>query len=163
MSIPIEEQFTNSATIEATAAKLAEAIAIEDDQLGRLDTELKRRKANQDQRKEQLADLMISAGVDSLKLANGLTPSVSLRRKFFKATGVTDEQLHAWLRTERLGSIIKEIVHFGTLQSTMKTHEEAHGNIPTEIISTRDERSVRMNGKSKFLAHRATADPAGNS
>jgi len=159
----LQPQFADSAGIEATAARLAEEIAIEDDQLSELDAELKRRKAIQDQRKEQLAVLMISAGVGSLKLVNGLTPSISLKRKFFKAQGVTDEQLHEWLRAKGLGSIIREMVHFGTLQSALKAHEEADGDIAANIINVKDERTIRMNGKSKFLAQRAVADPAGDS
>jgi hypothetical protein len=162
LTIKAEDRFAAGRSIEATAAKLAEVIAIEDDALGRLDVELKRRKATQDQRKEQLADLMISAGLDSLKLANGLAPSVSLRRKFFKAQSVTDEQLHQWLRSEGLGSIIKETVHFGSLQSTMKAHEEAEGDIPSGIFNVKDERAIRMHGKSRFLAQQTTAEPAGD-
>jgi len=158
-----KDLFTDASGIEATAAKLAEAIAVEDDALGTLDAELKRRKAALDQQKTQLADLMISAGVDSLKLANGLTPSVCLRRKFFKTQGITDEQLHQWLRAEGLGSIIKETVHFGTLQSAMKAREEAEGDIPGEIFNVKDERTIRLNGKSKFLVRRTTAEPAGDS
>jgi len=159
---PTIEMFADTSTIELTAAKLAEVIAIEDDALASLDAELKRRKAALDQQKTQLADLMIGAGVDSLKLANGLTPSVSLRRKFFKAQGVTDERLHRWLRDEGLGSIIKETVHFGSLQSTIKAHEEADGDIPSNIFNVKDERTIRMHGKSRFLARRTTAEPAGD-
>jgi hypothetical protein len=158
----IDTMFTDTTAVEATAAKLAEEIAVEDDALSQLDAELKRRKAALDQQKTQLADLMIGVGVDSLKLANGLTPSVSLRRKFFKARGVTDEQLHQWLRAEGLGSIIKETVHFGSLQSTIKAHEEAEGDIPSDIFNVKDERGIRMHGKSRFLAHRSTAEPAGD-
>jgi hypothetical protein len=162
MQMQINAMFTDTTTVEATAAKLAEAIAIEDDTLMALDAELKRRKAALDQQKTQLAEVMIGAGVDSLKLANGLTPSVTLRRKFFKAQGVTDEQLHRWLRTAGLGSIIKETVHFGSLQSTMKAHEEAEGDIPVDIFNIKDERTIRLHGKSKFLARHTTAEPAGD-
>ena len=158
----IDTMFTDTIAVAATAAKLAEQIAIEDDALTVLDAELKRRKAALDRQKTQLADLMIGAGVDSLKLANGLTPSVALRRKFFKAQGVTDERLHRWLRTAGLGSIIKETVHFGSLQSTIKAHEEAEGEIPSDIFNIKDERTIRLHGKSKFLARHTTADPAGD-
>jgi len=162
LTIEIDKLFTDGSGIEATAAKMAEAIAVEDDALTALDAELKRRKAALDRQKTQLADLMIGAGVDSLKLANGLTPSVALRRKFFKVQGVTDEQLHRWLRAAGLGSIIKETVHFGSLQSTMKAHEEAEGDIPSNIFNVKDERTIRLHGKSKFLARHTTAEPAGD-
>ena len=162
MTIDVENLFTDGSSIEATAAKMAEAIAIEDDALTALDAELKRRKAALDRQRTQLADLMIGAGVDSLKLANGLTPSVSLKRKFFKGQGVTDEQLHRWLRATGLGSIIKETVHFGSLQSMMKAHEEAEGDIPSNIFNVKDERTIRLHGKSKFLARHTTAEPAGD-
>jgi hypothetical protein len=162
LTLQVENLFADGSGIEATAAKLAEAIAIEDDALTALDVEVKRRKAALDQQKTQLADLMIGAGLDSLKLANGLTPSVALRRKFLKAQGVTDEQLHQWLRTAGLGSIVKETVHFGSLQSTLKAHEEAEGDIPSDIFNVKDERTIRLHGKSKFLARRTTAEPAGD-
>lgn len=162
MTVPIDELFGSTAAVEATAAKLAEQIALEDDALSQLDTELKRRKAALDRQRTQLANLMIGAGVDSLKLANGLTPSVAIKKKYFKAGGVTDERLHEWLRTAGLGSIIKETVHFGSLQSTMKAHDEAEGEIPSDIFNVKDERGIRLHGKSKFLARQTTAEPAGD-
>jgi len=146
--------FQDTQSIEQTAAKLAEAIAVEDDELATMDRELKKRKAALDESKEKLADMLTSAGVESIKLDNGLCPSVVRRTKFFKAAGVTDEDLHTWLRSQDLGAIIRETVHFGSLQSTMKAHVENGGDAPETVFQIKDERSIRMNGKSKFLASR---------
>ncbi len=148
----IETMFAND-TIEATAAQLAEAIAIEDDELARLDTEFKARKAALDEQKEKLAMLLISNGLDSIKLSNGLTPSASVTRKFFKAKGVTDETLHTWLRQAGLGSVIRETVHFGTLNSTLREYEHS-APLPDAIIQVTEKPTIRMNGKAIFLAAR---------
>jgi hypothetical protein len=45
----------------------------------------------------------------------------------------------------------------------MKAREEAEGDIPVEIFNVKDERMIRLNGKSKFLVRRTTAEPAGDS
>ena len=44
----------------------------------------------------------------------------------------------------------------------MKAHEEAEGDVPSEVFKIKDERTIRLHGKSKFLARHATAEPAGD-
>jgi hypothetical protein len=141
-------------TIEAQAASLAEQIAIEDDALTQLDRELKARKAKLDQAKEDLARLLMSNGLDSVKLSNGLNPQAKVTRKYFKSSGVTDEQLYQWLAGQSLDDIIRPYVPWQTLQATLKDHETQGYEIPGTIIQTKDQPTIRMGGKTKFLASR---------
>jgi len=153
MTSRVDDLFTDTAGIEATAAKLAEAIAIEDDALDQLDREMKRRKAALDEQKETLATLMLQAGVTSLKLTSGLNPLAKVERKYFKASGIGDDELFAWLREAGLDAIIKPSVHFQTLQATVAEFVEGGGQLPA-ILRAVDRKTIRMNGKSKFLASR---------
>ena len=141
-------------TLERTAAQLAEFIAIEDAAVEALKREHTTRKENLDATKTQLAELLASAGVDSIKLENGLSPKVMKSVKYFKAQGVGDEDLFAFLHKNDLGDIIKPYVHWGTLQSTMKDFVGQGGVTPDTVFNVSDVLTVRMNGKSKFLAAR---------
>lgn len=149
----IADQFADTNIDLQKIQQLAEFIAIEDDALSKMAEQLQSRKDNLDKTKTDLAELMMQSGMRNCKLDNGLTPSVSVNTKFFKAQGVTDEQLHDWLRQNNLDGIIKETVHWGTLQSTMKEYVDSFGDVP-EIINKSDVPSIRMNGKAKFIASR---------
>lgn len=140
--------------IESQAASLAETIAVEDDALFRLDRELKDRKKSLDQTKEDLATLLLSNGLDSIKLSNGLNPQAKVDRKIFKASGVSDDQLFGWLGEQGLHDIIKRTVHFSTLQAALKSHEEGGHELPEDMFQVVNRKTIRMNGKSKFLASR---------
>ena len=151
----VNEMFaTDTGSIEVAAAELAEHIAIEDDSLAKLDRELKDRKARQIEAKEKLAEILMQAGLDSIKLSSGLNPSVKIDKKIFKAAGISDEQLFEWLATNQLGDIIKPTVHHGTLNSTLKAFEQQGNELPETMFNVVNQKSVRMNGKSKFLAGR---------
>jgi hypothetical protein len=135
--------------------KLAEFITIEDDAVDTLEENLKMRKANLDALKADLATLMLTNGMSSVKLDNGLTPSASITTKFFKAAGVEDEaQLFPWLEQNNLGGIIKRTVHFSTLNSTLRDFVEQGNHLPDGIFTVSEQPTIRMNGKSKFLAGR---------
>ncbi len=137
--------------VEAMVSQLAEEIALEDDALGQLDAELKQRKESLKTQKTELAKLLVQAGVESVKLTNGLTPRVKTIRRFYKQKEVSDEELFEWLRSEDLDGIIQSHVHFQTLQSTLAQHEEQGNAIPDTLFNATDELSVTMYGKSKFL------------
>ena len=149
-----EKMFSNFESIEQSASQLAEHIAIEDDALAKLDTELKSRKKKLDDAKEQLATILQQAGLSSIKLESGLTPSLKIETKYYKQKGVVDEQLFSWLYDNGLGGIIKPTVHHSTLNSTLKQFTEQGGNAPQSIFNICERKSVRMNGKSKFLSQR---------
>ena len=146
--------FSNYESIEQSASQLAEHIAVEDDVLERLDAELKARKKQLDDAKEQLCGLLQQAGLSSIKLESGLTPSVKIEMKYYKQKGVPDEQLFGWLYDKNLGGIIKPTVHHSTLNTTLKQFIEQGGDAPQSIFNICERKSVRMNGKSKFLTQR---------
>lgn len=151
----IDQMFAaDETTVVAKASELAEHIAIEDDALAKMDRELKDRKAKLSESKETLAGVLIQAGLKSIKLESGLSPSVQIDRKIFKASGVADDQVFEWLREKDLGDIIKPYVHYQTLQSTLKMYENSGKELPSDLFNTSDQRTVRMNGKSKFIAER---------
>lgn len=141
-------------SVEKVSAELAEHIALEDESLSAMDKELKGRKARLDEAKEKLAEILMQAGLDSIKLQSGLSPSVKINRKIYKAAGINDDQLFGWLKDNQLGDIIKPHVHFQTLQSTLRVFEENGNALPGEMFNVVDQKTVRMNGKSKFLASR---------
>ena len=143
-------------TVEAKAAELAESIAIEDDVLTKMGKELSARKTKLGETKEALGSLLTQAGLSSIKLESGLSPSVKIDRKIFKASGVPDDNMFAWLRDNNLGDIIitKHQVHYQTLQSTLKVFEDGGGDLPGDLFNVSKQTTVRMNGKSKFLANR---------
>jgi len=148
----VDEMFkTDESTVEKQCSSLAESIATEDNILEILEEELKSRKAKLDTAKEQLATLLIGAGLSSISLANGLSPKVKINRKFYKATGIDDDTLFNWLRAEKLDGIIKPSVNFNTMQSTLREFEGL-GNALPDIFNIVVQRTVTLYGKSKYLA-----------
>lgn len=142
-------------TVMQTVAHLAESIALDDDKLDGLKAAAKDLEESVKARKRELAMLLISSGMDSVKLASGLSPKAKTVRRYFKAAGVTDEQLHAWLRANDLGGIIQPTVHFQTMQSTLAQYEAQDNTVPADIFTVSDEPTVIMYNKSKFLAGRS--------
>ena len=109
----IEEMFDGDAEpgIMDMMQELAEVIAVGDDQCKKLDKELKNRKEKLENVKQQLHELMTENGCkEGHKFDNGLYLKPYVRTDIFKAAGVTDDQLFAWLRQNELGGIIKEAV-----------------------------------------------------
>jgi hypothetical protein len=162
MTALVERMFADPSTIEATAAKLAEQAAVLDGEIDELNATLKEKKSQTEKVKEQICDLLIQGGVESLKLTNGLTPRVAVEQKFYKCKDVDDEALHRWLHTTGLHAIIIPYVHHSRLNATLKQHVERGGEIDPAVIQTSERRTVMLFGKSKFLAQRATAGPAGD-
>jgi hypothetical protein len=150
---------TETESLERTAAQLAEFIAVEDEAVSRLKAELTERNENLDACKEQLATMLSQAGLKSIKLDSGLSPTVADKTQYYKAAGVDDDTLFHWLRGAGLGDIIKPTVHFGTLQSALKAFADAGGALPDTIINVSQRLTVRMNGKAKFLAARNAETP----
>jgi len=145
---------TDAKTAEEQINELAEYIAIEDNELDMLKSDLAIRKMKLDTAKEQLCNLLKESGMESCKLENGLTPKAILKPKYFKAQGVTDDQLHTWLQKVGLRDIIKPSVHFQTLQGAMKEYEAQHGDVPKEVINVSVQHTVTMYGKTKFITER---------
>ena len=142
---------TATMSIEGQVESLSVFIATEDDELERLQKSINDRKAQLDQAKTQLAELMMQAGIEKLSLSNGLTPKAVTKTKYFKAAGVDDSQMFDWLRENGIGDIIRDYVHFQTLQGTLSNFV---GEIPTSIFNVTTVPTITMYGKSKFLAGR---------
>jgi len=140
----------NNAAITAIN-ELAKHVADEDEACAVAKKELTDRQAKLKLAKEQLYDTLQDAGMQNCKLDCGLNPSRNLVTKYFKAAGVDEGTLFDWLNNNSLGDIIKPTVHWGTLNSTMKEFAEQGHTIP-EIINPVQEKGIRMNGKSKYLA-----------
>jgi hypothetical protein len=148
----IEDMFgTQTESTERTAAQLADFIVREETELDQIEEAFKKRKANLEAVKTQLANLLIQSGLESIKLEGGLSPKAKIVRKYFKAAGVDDEQLFGWLKEQSLDGIIKPTVHYQTLQSTLKEFE-AQGNEIPAIFNVTDTPTVTMYGKSKYMA-----------
>lgn len=156
MTTKVDEMFkTDLSDVKSKAKNMAEFIAVEDEELEKLQSTLTERKANLDQVKEDLAMLMVQNGIEKLTLDNGLSPKAVTKAKFYKAQGVSDEDLHQWLNQIGLGDIIKPYVYFNTLQAALK---EYNGDVPDTLINRSEVKTVTMYGKSKFLNNRNTAE-----
>jgi hypothetical protein len=148
------EAFAAPQDIEAELARITEELVIEESILLKMKVEHTLRSALLAENKEKLARRMQAAGLKSIKLDNGLTPSVATNMKFFKQAGVDDDMLFGFLRANNLGGIIKETVHFQTMQSALSAFRDGGGELPPDIINESEILTVRMNGKAAFLAGR---------
>jgi len=142
---------TPTASLEKAAAQLADHIVREENDIEKLDAALKGRKEYLELCKTQLAQLLMQAGLESIKLEGGLTPRAKIVRKYFKQSGISDEQLFTWLNKNDLGGIIRPHVSFQTLQAALRTHELQGNVLPDEIFNTIDLPTVVLFGKSKYL------------
>lgn len=131
--------------------EMAVFIAVEGEALEQLVKEVSKKKENLDQAKADLSMLMQQNGITKVSLENGLTPKAVTKTKYFKQSGVTDEQFFAWLQDNDLADIIKPTVNFQTMQSTLKTFT---GDIPEALFNISDVPTITMYGKSKFLVER---------
>jgi hypothetical protein len=145
---------TQTEGLEKKVEAMAVFIAVEGDAIDATQDTINARKANLDQVKAELATLMRQNGIEKLSLTNGLTPKAVIKRKYFKATGVSDELLQQWLFDNGLGDIIKPTVNFNTMQSTLASF---NGEIPDAVFNVTDVPSITMYGKAKFLAERSVA------
>ena len=138
-------------SLEKAAAELATFIVREENNVEKIDAALRERKDNLDKCKTQLAQILMQAGLESIKLEGGLTPRAKIVRKYFKQAGTTDEVLFKWLNKNDLGGIIKPYVHFQTLQGALKDFEHQGNILPDEFFNVVDTPTITMHGKSKYL------------
>lgn len=153
MSEEQDDMFASDSTDTiAQIDEFAQGVCIEMGAVADLEREFKDRKAALDSAKEQLNQMLTEAGMESCKLECGLNPRAKINKRIFKAKGVDDSQLFGWLRAKDLGDIIKETVHHGTLNSTMKEFEDAGNELPESIFNISLRPTITMGGKSAFLA-----------
>ena len=142
--------------IMTAMSDLAEVIAVTDDNVKILDSQLKDSKAELNAMRTQLNELMMTNNCSNgHKFDNGLYLKPYVKTDIYRAGGVTDEVLFAWLQENGLSSIIKPTVHYATLSATMKAELEQGHDLP-EIFNVSEKHSVKFvgNGKVKFLAER---------
>lgn len=154
-----KEMFSGETDKNAMAVinEMSELICMEDAACSLAKSELTDRQDKLESIKIKLYDEMLDAGFQNVKLDNGLAPSRSLVTKYFKASGVDNDDLFDWLRGVNLGDIIKPTVHHGTLNSALKAFVEQGNETPDTLINAVPKKGIRMNGKSKFLAMKALA------
>ena len=88
-------------------------------------------------RKELLPAAMEAAGIQSFKGKSG--GACHLRNNtYFSVLKQDEAKLHAWLKENKLDSIIKPTIHFQTLNSTLKAEVEEGHKLPN-FIKTYDE------------------------
>ncbi len=164
MSIPLNQMlpsdddvdvlFESSDDIKTQIRETAEWCAIEDDALIKIKDELTTRKATLDLAKEKLCNMLRENGMESCKLESGLNPKAKSVMKYYKAPGIDDATLHNYLKSKDLGDIIQPYVHWQTLNATLKSFEEAGGEVDKAVINPSMTHTVTLYGKSKFLAGR---------
>jgi hypothetical protein len=88
------EEKTDLAAIE----ELAKFVVLEEAKQKKLEAEAAELKAKIETAKSDLAEMLEAAGMESARLSCGLTPRRTLERKYFKAPGVGDDQVHDFLR-----------------------------------------------------------------
>ena len=137
--------------VKTTIKKMAELIVEKSVELEFTKKVLTERTETLESLKAQLCQIMQQNGFSSCKLENGLNPSTMLKTKYFDAAGLDNEQKFGWLNDNDLGDIIKPTVNFNTLQSTLKAFVLQGHDIP-DIFNVVEVQSIRMNGKSKYLA-----------
>lgn len=142
----------NDATAIKQIGEMAERLAIDMGEEEERYKAHKSLKAANEAAKEQLNRMLTEAGMESCKLACGLTPRTRVAERIYKATGVDDDQLFVWLRVAGLGDIIKETVHHGTLTSTMKEHRDMGNELPETMFQVSLRPTITMGGKSAYLA-----------
>ena len=130
----------------------AQAVCLEMGAVESLYKEHSRRKDALDAAKEQLNQMLTENGMESCKLECGLNPRAKTNVRIFKASGVDDKRLFDWLRGKDLGDIIKETVHHGTLNSTMKEFEDQGNELPESVFQISVRPTITMGGKTAFLA-----------
>ena len=145
---------TQTESLEKQAETLAVFIATHDDEISKAKEQLSVLEQELVEAKTNLATLMIQNGIESLKLANGLSPKAKTQTKYFKVAGIEDIQLFDWLTANNMGEIIKPSVHFQTLQSALQQFTDQGGEVPVELITVSSTPTITLYGKSKFLAGR---------
>lgn len=138
---------------------LAEFIAVEDDATSRLDAQLKERKANLDDLKTDLCMMLRQAGIESVKLDNGLTPKARVQVKYFMRSGIEDNTLFTWLKEHELDGIIKPHVAWNTLNSTLADYVAAGNDLDEAIFQKQERSTITLYGKQKFIHNRNANAP----
>jgi hypothetical protein len=143
-----EKMFDAPQEKQKTIKMLAEAIVLTEERIA--DWE----KQAADMR-QALIDLMQQTGQASVTLDSGLAPKLEIKQRISKKQDAANETIFDWLKDNGLGDIIKPAVHPGTLQTSLEMFIAGGGQLPETLFSQYEQPSIRMNGRSKFLATHA--------
>jgi len=138
---PIDmEQFAQKAE---QAAMMKHQISTLKEQQVALDKDYKRLCA-------ELCEMMLESGLEKASVA-GLSIKPEFGNDYFKAKGVSNDDLFAWLNEHDLGDIIKPAVHFKTLSSSVQIFINQGGTLDPEIINESPYKKVAIRGLPEFL------------
>ncbi len=115
--------------------------------------ELTRRSEALEQAKENLAHQISSGCSDYTKFTkSGLKPSFNAKLSFKRRKEATNEQVIAWFRNNNMSEHISESIHYKVMQSVLGERVENGESIPADLVEFSESPSIRMNGKSAYLA-----------
>jgi len=134
-------------------ATLAEKAALKQVELKELETQAKEAKKEFEALSQSLCDaLMDNNCSNGHKFDSGINVKPVVKETVFKAGGVDDEDMFAYLDARDLGHIIKPTVHWQTLSSTMLAERDMGHEIPDTLFKVKEEHKIRFvgNGHIKF-------------
>lgn len=126
--------------------ELAESIVLTEARIDKL-------KSDVTDKRDQLIALMQQSGTESVKLESGLSPKLESKHRYSKKKVVEDSTFFKWLTDNGLGDIIRPGVHHGTLNTALDEFSLQGGDVPEDMFNSFEQPSIRMNGRSKFLAN----------
>ena len=138
--------FAPSGNVNQSIKELAESIVLTEARIDEL-------KSERNDKRAQLITLMQQSGTESVKLESGLAPKLESKHRFSKKKDVEDTAFFKWLTDNGLGDIIRPGVHHGTLNTALDEFSLQGGDVPDELFNFYEQASIRMNGRSKFLAN----------
>lgn len=155
MAKDIEKLFSgdDNDVIMAKMSNLTEQTLVKQELVKNLEGQVKMEKELLGTMKAQLAEMMQANNCkNGHKFDNGIFPRPFTQTKIYKAKGVTDEQLHEWLKDNDLGDIIRPTVPWQTMNATLKKEIEAGKRLP-DIFNITTEQSIKFsgNGHIKYL------------
>jgi hypothetical protein len=135
-------------TTKQSIKELAEGIVLTENAIEKMEQEAA-------EKREVLISLMQQTGQTSVTLDSGLAPKLETKHRIGKKGDVENQTLFGWLKENGLADIIQPTVHPGTLQSSLEAYIAQGGQLPETLFSQFDQPSIRMNGRSRFLAKNA--------
>jgi len=145
MQPDVNDMFGPSGNVSQSIKELAESIVLTESQIDEL-------KSDVTDKRQQLIALMQQSGTESVKLESGLAPKLENKQRYGKKKTVEDSVFFKWLGDNDLADIIRPTVHHGTLNTALDEFCLQGGDLPEDIFNSFEQPSIRMNGRSKFLA-----------
>lgn len=129
-----------------TIKELAESIVLAEETIETLEKEVAGKR-------EALIQIMLQTGQTSVTLDSGLAPKLETKQRIGKKSDAENNSIFAWLKDNGLADIIQPHVHPATLQSSLEAFIAQGGQLPETLFNSFEQSTIRMNGRSKFLAN----------